>query len=92
MAYIRMGQELPSGDTSKSFVFGGPDGLVNMYKDVLIPYPEVRDWFKTKSDEEMKAILGKRLIVNQEELGIICERLFEERDRGEWAQPFEFEQ
>jgi hypothetical protein len=91
MAYIRAGQELPSGNKSESFVIGGPDGLISMYKDALIPYEEIREWFRAKDDDEVKALLRKRLFVSPEELEIVCERLFEERDKGEWDKPFSFE-
>ena len=91
MAYIRWGGELPSGARSENYVFGSPDGLVNMDKGSLIPYQDIRNWFKTKTDLEVKCELGKRLNLTGEELEVVCERLFYERDNGEWERPFDFE-
>ena len=91
MAYIRLGQELPSGNKSRYFVFGGPSGLNNIHEGRLVPYQEVRDLFKTKNDDKFKDELGQRLSLEGEELDFVCERLFEERNKGEWDKPFEFE-
>lgn len=95
MAYIRWGDELPSGARSNCFVFGGPDGLINMEKGTSIPYQDIRDWFKNKSeskpDSEIKQELGQRLGLQGEELEVVCNRLFDERNHGEWDKPFEFE-
>jgi hypothetical protein len=91
MAYIRWGSELPSGGESDSYVFGGPDGLVNMNKGVLIPYQDIREWFKTKSDLEVKGILKQKLQLQEGELEVVCSRLFSERDDGKWDKPLEFE-
>ena len=91
MAYIRFGDELPSGDRSNCFVFGGPDGLVNMENGTLIPYQDIRDLLKTKPDLDVKEELGQRLGLKGEELEVVCNRLFHERDNGEWDKPFGFE-
>ncbi|MBS3092546.1 hypothetical protein J4466_03960 [Candidatus Pacearchaeota archaeon] len=91
MAYIRGGSELPSGARSESYVFGGPEGLVNINKGILIPYQDIRDLFKTKTDLEVKNELEKRLNLTGEELEVVCNRLFDERNNGEWEKPFDFE-
>jgi len=95
MAYIRWGDELPSGARSSSFVFGGPDGLVNMENGRVIPYQDIRDLFKAEPkplpDIEINKELGQRLGLEGEELEIVCNRLFHERNQGEWDKPFEFE-
>ena len=67
--------------------------LTRMDDDTLIPYQDIRDWFKdkTKTDLEIKKELGQRLGLQGEELEVICDRLFNERNNGEWDKPFEFE-
>ena len=91
MAYIRWGEELLSGNKSASYVFGSPNGLINMDKGDLIPYCTVREWFKTKTDSGVKEELRRRLELQDEELEVVCNRLFDERHNGEWDEPFEFE-
>jgi hypothetical protein len=91
MAYIRWGERLPSGNQSSSYVLGGPDGLISIDKGGLIPYSNIREWFKTKADPEIKQELGRRLELHEEELEVVCSRLFSERDSGEWEKKFEFE-
>lgn len=91
MSYIRWGMKLRDGGKSTSYVIGDPDGLINMDKGSLIPYQEIRDWFKTKDDEEIKKELKQKLELKESELEIVCEGLFKERDDGEWDKPFEFE-
>lgn len=85
MAYLRWGQKLPSGKTSSSFVIGDPDMLINFNKGKPIPYAELKQWFKTKNDKAIKKAIGQRLKLRGEELNFVCERLFEERDNGEWS-------
>ena len=91
MAYIRLGEKLPSGNKSTSYVFGSPDGLISMDKGGLIPYCNIREWFKIKTDSEIKEELRQRLELQEEELEVVCNRLFDERDNGEWNEPLEFE-
>ena len=91
MAYIRWGEKLLSGNKSTSYVFGSPDGLISMDKGGLIPYRNIREWFKTKTDSEFKEELRRRLELQDEELEVVCNRLFNERYNGEWNEPFEFE-
>ena len=91
MAYIRWGEGLPSGNKSSSYVFGGPDGLISMDKGGSIPYHVIRQWFKTSTDAEIKGELSRRLELHGEELEVVCQRLFDERNNGGWNEPFEFE-
>ena len=96
MSYIRWGSRLPSGKASNAYVFGDSGGLVNMGgmdkgKSAFIPYTELRQLFKTRTYDEIKAILVERLDLEQEEADYVCERLFDEHKKGEWDEPFEFE-
>ena len=91
MAYIRYGTKLPAGGESTSYVIGDGDELINFKDSSMVLYNELRSWFKTKSDAEIKQNLKQRLCLNDGELETVCNRLFEERDNGEWDAPFEFE-
>jgi hypothetical protein len=84
MAYLRWGQELPSGNKSNSFVFGSPDGLVNIEKGCIIPYYDLTKYFKTKSDPEIKQELGDKLKLQGEELDQVYKLLMYEKNQGEW--------
>lgn len=79
MAYIRWGQELPSGNKSKYFVIGGPDGLVNMDRGSLVPYNMLNSLFKEKTDSEVQGVLEQMLDLHGEELDVVCDRLFQEQ-------------
>lgn len=84
MAYIRWGEKMPSGRESRYFVFGDPDGLVNVNEGGgRIPYSELVEILKEK-DECIKGRIGVGLVVDGEELECVCLRLIEERDNGEW--------
>ena len=93
MAYIRWGEKLPSGKESRSYVIGSPDGLMNMdmNKGSLIPYCQLRDLIKTKTEVELKEHLRQKLELQAEELEVVCSRLFDEISKGEWNKQFEFE-
>jgi len=90
MAYIRYDTILPSGETSGVFVIGTDDGLIN-FDHGFVLYQKVRDWFESKTDEEVKKALGDALDLQGERLDYVCEGLFEEREKGEWNKPFEYE-
>lgn len=97
MSYIRFGARLPSGKVSRSFVFGDKSGLINMgakegSRSAYVPYPEMRQLFKTKTYDEIKAILTAKLDLEPEETDYVCESLFEEHKNGEWEKPFDFEE
>ena len=96
MSYIRLGTKLPSGKKSKAFVFGEKKGIINVgsmaeNKSAFISYVELRQLFKTKTADELKAILIEKLDLELEEADYVCEGLFEEHQRGKWDEPFEFE-
>ena len=84
MAYIRWGEILPSGAKSNSYVIGDPDALVNLNTMAAVPYTDLKEWIKTKNNEELKQALGEGLDLEGEELGVVCERLYHEKDKGEW--------
>jgi len=90
MAYIRNNTILPAGETSGVHVIGTDDGLINFFHG-SVPYQTVRDWFKSKTDEAFKKALGDVLDLHGEALDYVCEGLFEEREKGEWNKPFEYE-
>ena len=80
MSCIRFGTELPSGKKSSSYVFGEKAGMINMGgmskdKSAFISYIELRQLFKTRTYDEIKAILIERLDLEQEEADYVCERL-----------------
>lgn len=91
MAYIRYNTVLPSRKTSGVFVIGDKTSLVN-FDHGSVPYQTVREWFKSKTDDEFKEALSCALDLHGESLDHVCEGLFEERNAGEWDKPFEFEQ
>lgn len=82
MAYLRWEEKLPSGDLSKSFVFGDPDGLINIDKSNRILYSELKVLLKQGDNIEKE--LGLRLDLSGEELEVVCERLLYEKSMGEW--------
>ena len=85
MAYIRWGAELKDGSSSKSFVIGDGDRLVNLSDNGgSIPYGELKRLFKEEADDYVRKQLKERLALNEGELEIVCELLFKERDKGEW--------
>lgn len=85
MAYIRYGTMLPSGKTSHSYVIGDPDCLISFNMGIKpIPYTELITLFRTKSYEQIKRIIQKRLKLTVEENELVCETLFEEHKAGEW--------
>ena len=84
MAYIRWGSKMPSGGKSRYFVFGDPDGLVNIGSDGgRINYDELRNILK-KSESEIKGELERKLLIDGEELEVVYSGLIEEKERGEW--------
>lgn len=91
MAYLRWGMVLPSGKRSNSYIFGDNSGLINFGQGKRVSYDEIRELLKSDDDSEIKNKLGRGLKLKGEELEVVCERLFIERDRGEWDNPFEFE-
>ena len=50
MAYLRWGEKLPSGGKSNSYIFGDPDGLINMDKGTRVLYQDIRNLFKNEND------------------------------------------
>lgn len=91
MAYLRCGQLLPSGNKSRAFVTGNHNSLVHAEKGGSIPYQNLRDWFNTLSDEEVKENICQGLDLHGEPLDFLCIQLFKERDKGEWKDPFDYE-
>jgi hypothetical protein len=77
MSYLRWGEILPSGNSSRSYVIGDPDSLVNINKG-SIPYTELNLFLKEKTKLEVQLEIKKRLGLEGEELDVVCQRLFEE--------------
>ena len=90
MAYLRWGEGLPSGKNSGSFVVGSKGELVSFDKG-SIPYEQIREWLREYDDSKIEREVAKGLGLKIEESKVVCERLFLERDSGEWDNPFEFE-
>ena len=88
MAYLRYGSLLPSGEKSTSFVIGDPSGLHSFDKGHM-PYGILYSLFETKSDPEIKDEISDKLKLTGEELDVVCEMLFSERDQGKWKRPLE---
>ena len=85
MAYIRYGTTLPSGKTSQSYVIGDPDCLISFNTGIKpIPYAELVMIFRTKTYEQIKRIIQRRLKLAEEENEVVCEVLIEEHKAGEW--------
>ena len=84
MAYIRWGQKTSEGRYSSSYVIGSPDGLINFDKGYRIPYEELEDWFSSEKEDKVREKLKERLELRDDELEIVCERLFQERDQGKF--------
>lgn len=85
MAYIRWGSKMPSGGKSRYFVFGDPDGLVNMNVDGgRILYSELVEILNEKDSNLIKKRIGGGLKIGGEELEIVYSGLIEEKERGEW--------
>ena len=69
MAYLRLTTTLPSGNKSSCYVFGDPDGLINIYKKARVSYFELGDLFRDYDEKNFRDELGKRLKLEGEELG-----------------------
>jgi len=82
MSYIRWGEEMPSGNKSRYFVIGGPDGFVCFDNKGRIPYVDVERLFHITPESEIKLKLKNefenKLGLNGEELEIVCNRLINE--------------
>jgi len=88
MAYLRRTTTLPSGNMSRYYVFGAPNGIFNMDLGKYIPYPVMRKIMK------MDGVIGeleRRLELNREEAEHMAGILHEEKKKGEWENPFEWE-
>ena len=76
---------MPGGNSSHSFVIGDPSTLMSFNEGSLhIPYTELVALLKSSAHEEIKDIIKKRLLLSDEETEVVCERLFEEQENGEW--------
>jgi hypothetical protein len=89
MSYIRSGTVLPSGKTSKAFVIGDRQALINLGADekrdrCSISYTELILLLKTKNFEEVKLILAEKLGLEAEEAEYVGRGLWEEKEKGEW--------
>ena len=85
MSYLRWGEVLPSGKRSNSYVFGDPDSLINMDNGNSLPYGELRKLLNGKNKDKIKKSIEDGLDLHGEELGVVCERLFSEREEGKWG-------
>ena len=85
MAYIRWGTRLDSGATSQSYVIGDPSSLMSFHPESKpIPYAELVELLRTRERKEVWTIIHDRLRLSDEECHVVCERLFAEKDAGEW--------
>ena len=82
MAYLRWGSRLPSGKTSRFYVFPTSQGLESQVFDETNPtisYPDLLKLMKL-SKSEFKKHLGKVLKIDGEELRVLSSLLIEDVD------------
>ncbi len=84
MSYLRFTERLPSGGSSRYYIFPSNAGIENctFAHDLheTVSYKEINRLMASQPEADFKKTLGEKLKIDGEELEVLCTMLFRDKD------------